>query len=193
MTYSRPPAASGLGTAKVDIPVSCQSSLPLTSYDRTPPVAAVTISVRRSFFQTSGVVQLLVSLRSTAPDLRARPLVVGGDERLLLVVVDDVDARVVHDGRRRMAEPGLHLESVHRPGPERLPVHVEREQPDVAEVHVHPLTVGDRGLGGVAVLQVPRFRRHAGVGHAFPANPPGLQVDVIQDPAMRGRWLRRRP
>src|SRR5262245_18267811 len=64
MTYSSPCAAIGLGTAKVDIPWSSHSSVPLTSYDLTQPVAAVTISVRRSFFHTSGVVQLLCSFRS---------------------------------------------------------------------------------------------------------------------------------
>src|ERR1700730_4596985 len=62
--YSRPFAAIGLGIANDDMPASSQSSLPSRSYERTRSVPAVTISVRRSFFHTNGVVQLLPSFRS---------------------------------------------------------------------------------------------------------------------------------
>src|SRR6266508_2862655 len=46
------------------MPVSVHNNLPLRSYDRTFCVPAVTISVRSSFSQTNGVVQLLPSSRS---------------------------------------------------------------------------------------------------------------------------------
>ena len=39
------------------MPVSCHSSFPCVSYDRTPLLPVVTISVRRSFCHTNGVDQ----------------------------------------------------------------------------------------------------------------------------------------
>src|SRR5262245_6168575 len=47
------------------MPPNSQSSFPLRSYERTLSVPFVTISVRRSFSQMTGVAQLLPSFRST--------------------------------------------------------------------------------------------------------------------------------
>ena len=56
----------GVGTCTSVIrPLKCQSRLPEGSYERTSFFAAVTISVRRSFSQTTGVDQALGSSRLT--------------------------------------------------------------------------------------------------------------------------------
>ena len=115
-------------------------------------VPAVTISVRRSFCHTNGVAQLLLLVAVGAPQFLAGPLVVGGDVRLLVVVVDEDDAILVEDRRRGGAESGARLHRRHLLRPDRLAVHVEREQADVAEVRIDALAVGDRRFGGVAVL-----------------------------------------
>ena len=63
--YTRPLLANGDGIVSSDMPRNSQRSLPSRSYERTLRVPVVTISVRTSFSQTSGVDQLPVSSRST--------------------------------------------------------------------------------------------------------------------------------
>ena len=75
--YSSPCRENGVGTVRPDMPWISHSRLPSRSYERTPCVPAVTISVRSSFSQTNGVAQFWPrSSRSTrqtsAPVSRSR-------------------------------------------------------------------------------------------------------------------------
>ena len=72
----------------------------------------------------------------------------------------------------------------HRLRPGRPPREVEGEQSDTAGVHVDAFAVGHRRLGKIGVLLVDGLRRNGRVQLAFPANAPGVEVDVVQDPAM---------
>ena len=65
LTKTIPWPVTGVGTVMELIPLSSQSRLPDRSYDLTFPEPGVMISVRCWFSQTSGVDQLLRSLRST--------------------------------------------------------------------------------------------------------------------------------
>ena len=147
---------------------------------------AVTSSVRRSCSQTNGVDQFWPrSSRSTCQNLPSRVLVVGGDERPGRVVVDDVEPVAVQDWRR----PGAHLErrvvGVDLVEPDLLAAQIEcGDLPDGSEVDVDATAVGDRRLGGEAVLQVALPRRRRAEELTLPADAPGMEVDVVEHPAV---------
>src|ERR1700730_5039571 len=65
LMYTRPFFSNGDGMVSVVMPLSCHSSFPSRSYERTLTVPAVTISVRNAFSHTSGVDQLPRSSRLT--------------------------------------------------------------------------------------------------------------------------------
>src|SRR5262245_14224436 len=65
VTYKRPFAEKGAGTANDAPPEIFHSSVPSRPYDRMPLVPAVTISVRRSFVQANGDTQFVTTGRST--------------------------------------------------------------------------------------------------------------------------------
>ena len=102
---SSPCRANGVGMLMLDIPVNSHSSLPVRSYDRT------LVGARRHDLGAAVVlpderrrpVGALVAI--DPPDLGAGPLVVRGEERLLVVVVDDVDAIAVEHRRRGVPQP----------------------------------------------------------------------------------------
>ena len=106
-----------------------------------------------------------------------------GQERLRGVVVEDVEPAVVQRRRRR---GGHRLHGVERPdvaAPDLLALEVEgRHQPDGPEVDVDALAVGDRGLRGVAVLEVPGDLGHRAMELARPPHRPRLEVDVVHQP-----------
>ena len=119
-----------------------------------------------------------------APQLLAGARVERRDKRSLFIVVDDVEAAVVEDGRRGRAPAGAHLDRGHRLRPRRLAAHVEREQSGVTEIDVDPLAVGDRRFRGVRILLVHRLQRHRGVHGALPIDLAGVEIDVVEHPAM---------
>src|SRR5262249_44322863 len=78
-----------------------------------------------------------------APKVLACPLVESGQEGVVLVVVDDIEAVAVQDGRGARAP--AHARLLARPGalPEFLALEVIAVQAKVAEVGVDALAVGD--------------------------------------------------
>ena len=119
------------------------------------------------------------------PDLLAGRGVERGEKRLGRVVVQDKEPVVVERGGRR----GRHrLHRVERPGilgPQDLAVEIERhDHADGTEIHVDPFAVGDRCLRRVAVLEVPRDCGHRAVQLSRPPDRPGLEVDIVDHPAV---------
>ena len=89
-----------------------------------------------------------------APDLFAGLRVQRFQERLLVVVVDDVETTLVQHGRRRRAPAVAHAKRTQRLRPEQLAVAVEAEDANAAEVGVDALAIGHRRFRSVAVLQM---------------------------------------
>ena len=130
------------------------------------------------------VLALLVAL--DLPHLLAGVLVEGGEERAGGVVVDDVQPVVVEDRRRGGPHLQQRVVDVELPGPDGLAAHVERgDLADGPEVDVHAPPVGDRRLRREAVLQMPLAGRRRAVELALPPGAAGVEVDGIEQPAMR--------
>ena len=121
---------------------------------------------------------------SVAPQLLAGRGVERHQEGLVLVVVHDVELPVVHDRRcsRTPAEARPH--HLEAPLPDRLAVHREGEDADVAEVGVDPLAVRDRGLRGVGVLQVAREVRRPDQHLALPTLLSGFHLKAVDRPVV---------
>jgi hypothetical protein len=68
------------------------------------------------------------------------------------------------------------------PGPRRPAVEVVTEEAHVAEVSVHPLAVGDGGLGGVRVLDVQGVLGDALIGNHVPQDLAAIEVDAVDLP-----------
>ena len=68
--------------------------------------------------------------------------------------------------------------------PQQLAVEVVGEEADVAERHVDALSVGDRRLRRVGVLQMPRRGRNAAMRFVLPRDLPGGEIDRVDHPAM---------
>ena len=89
--------------------------------------------------------------------------------------------------RRRGAPAGARRIGADGVRPYRRAVHVEGEDADVAEVGVDPLAIGDRRLGGKAVLEVPRALRRAAMDLALPADFSGVDIEAVDHPAVLAR------
>ena len=120
-----------------------------------------------------------------APALGPGRGVEGDDERLLVVVVDDEQAVAVERRRGGRTPAQARLRRFEPPFPDHRAGHVEREDADVAEVGVDPLSVRHRGRRGEAVLQVPVEPRRAGVDLRGPDDRAGLDVQGVDQPVVR--------
>ena len=105
-------------------------------------------------------------------------------ERLLVVVVDDVERPVVQHRRGRGTPPETRVRRLEAPLPDDGALHVEGVDADVAEVGVDPLAVGHRRRRGVGVLQVAVEVGPAGVHLRRPEDLAALEIDGLHQPVM---------
>ena len=119
------------------------------------------------------------------PALRPGRGVEGDDERLIVVVVDDEEGAVVEHRRSGRAPAQARLGRIELPFPDHRAAHVEREDADVAEVGVDPLSVGHRGRRGEGVLEVPVEPGRAGVDLRGPDDRAGLDVQGVDQPVVQ--------
>src|SRR5262249_45231658 len=123
------------------------------------------------------------------PQPLARSLIVGGDEWLFLVVVENDD--LVSGQRWRSAGPtfppdGSRFQLL---GPQQLTLQVERPQSEVPDVYVNYFAVGDWCLGGKASLAMASARWMPAVELPLPVNGACLQIQAI-DPVMQHDFIR---
>src|SRR5262249_12046839 len=120
-----------------------------------------------------------------APDLLPRRPVQGDHERSRFVVVDDVQAVLVEDGRGPGAPVAAHRVTVPALLPKRLAVHRVAEDADIGEVNVDPFAVGDWRLGSVRVAGMTRLGGHSLVRLALPDDLARIEVEAIGHPPVR--------
>ena len=106
-------------------------------------------------------------------------------EGLGRVVVDDVQAIVVEDGRSGHTESQHGLERANVFGPDDLATHRESaDESDAAEIHIYALAVGDRRFRREAVLEVFFDRGRRAVQLTLPDNFSRIEVDGVDHPSM---------
>ena len=151
----------------------------------TAPWPVVTISVRAAFFHTNGVIHDDLSGKPVprprrAPELLAGLRVERGDRRLLFVVLQQVDAALVHGRRRRRCRSrGRSLSAPTASSTAACRRASRRTGRRSAERRVEPLAVGDRRFRRVGVLAVPAAERLRRDRFALPLDLAGLRVERV--------------
>ena len=104
--------------------------------------------------------------------------------RSLFVVVHHIHPSLVQDRGSGGAPSVAHLVGLNGLRPNHLALEIEAEQAHRSKQHVHVLAVGDRGLGGVAVLEVDGRGRNRSVKLGAPEGLAGVAVEAQGHPAL---------